>query len=327
MPFFVSGGGSTSFNALGSNIVLTDDNQKVLVRYEYDIFGAIRSETGTCNNTRKFTGKEFDADSNLYYYGARYYDPYIGRFTQRDPAGDGVNWYTYVANNPLKFVDPTGTTIVLLGPQDSSGNSTVEVTMSQSGTTFHGGSVSTLSRAASILYQSINGTGTINNTAHPALKDTTTAGKMVTNLINSDKTVYVVFDSSMDKSMSGEADFMSPTSDNEIMVRINAKYATGKYGGYLDSRITLVHELTHAEQAINDPNEFRNRSYYNVYSYEYQAYDRGARFAAELQGDYITKLGYVPRYFLEKQRFNPDSFTYRSFIHMAARTSAKRFGP
>ncbi len=95
-------------NALESNIVSTDDNQNVLVRYEYDVFGAIRSETGTSDNTRKFTGKEFDADSNLYYYAARYYDPYIGRFTQRDPIGDGVNWYAYVANNPLRFVDPTG---------------------------------------------------------------------------------------------------------------------------------------------------------------------------------------------------------------------------
>ena len=79
-----------------------------MARYEYDVFGAIRSETGTSDNTRKFTGKEFDADSNLYYYGARYYDPYIGRFTQRDPAGDGVNWYAYTENNPLRFVDPTG---------------------------------------------------------------------------------------------------------------------------------------------------------------------------------------------------------------------------
>ena len=95
-------------NALGSNIVSTDDNQNVLARYEYDVFGAIRSETGTSDNTRKFTGKEFDADSNLYYYAARYYDPYIGRFTQRDPIADGVNWYAYVANNPLRFVDPTG---------------------------------------------------------------------------------------------------------------------------------------------------------------------------------------------------------------------------
>ena len=80
----------------------------MLARYEYDVFGAIRNETGTSDNTRKFTGKEFDADSNLYYYAARYYDPYIGRFTQRDPIGDGVNWYAYTYNNPLKFVDPTG---------------------------------------------------------------------------------------------------------------------------------------------------------------------------------------------------------------------------
>ena len=80
----------------------------MLARYEYDVFGAIRNETGTSDNTRKFTGKEFDADSNLYYYAARYYDPYIGRFTQRDPIGDGVNWYAYTYNNPLKYVDPTG---------------------------------------------------------------------------------------------------------------------------------------------------------------------------------------------------------------------------
>ena len=78
----------------------------VLVRYEYDVFGAIRSETGTSDNTRKFTGKEFDADSNLYYYAARYYDPYIGRFTQRAPIGDGVNWYAYTHNNLLQFIDP-----------------------------------------------------------------------------------------------------------------------------------------------------------------------------------------------------------------------------
>jgi len=93
---------------LGDNIVLTDDNRNVLGRYEYEVSGTICNQTGTSDNTRKFTGKEFDADSNLYYYGARYYDPYIGRFTQRDPIGDGVNWYVYTRNNPLKFVDPTG---------------------------------------------------------------------------------------------------------------------------------------------------------------------------------------------------------------------------
>ena len=95
-------------NALGSNIVVTDDDQNVVARYEYDVFGAVRSEVGTSDNPRKFTGKEYESDVKLYYFAARYYDPHIGRFTQRDPAGDGVNWYAYANNNPLRFIDPLG---------------------------------------------------------------------------------------------------------------------------------------------------------------------------------------------------------------------------
>jgi len=44
----------------------------------------------------------------LYYYNARWYDPELGRFITEDPAKDGLNWYTYVRNNPLKYTDPTG---------------------------------------------------------------------------------------------------------------------------------------------------------------------------------------------------------------------------
>lgn len=65
-----------------------------------------------------FTGKERDAESGNDYFGARYYSSAMGRFLSPDPLGNQVadfsnpqtwNMYSYAVNNPLKFVDPTGT--------------------------------------------------------------------------------------------------------------------------------------------------------------------------------------------------------------------------
>ena len=44
----------------------------------------------------------------MYYFNARWYNPETGRFASEDPARDGINWYAYVGNNPLKYTDPTG---------------------------------------------------------------------------------------------------------------------------------------------------------------------------------------------------------------------------
>ena len=62
--------------------------------------------------TDKFTGQEQDANG-LYYYGSRYYDPDLGRFTQPDSitpslTSQGLNPYSYVNNNPVNFTDPAG---------------------------------------------------------------------------------------------------------------------------------------------------------------------------------------------------------------------------
>lgn len=80
----------------------------------------------------RYTGKPFDPNTNLYYYGQRYYDPNVGRFTQPDPLQNyltdpqklkqttgqdlqkflenpqALNEYSYTQNNPVKYVDPTG---------------------------------------------------------------------------------------------------------------------------------------------------------------------------------------------------------------------------
>src|SRR5690606_26196712 len=61
-----------------------------------------------------FTGKEFDPDTGLSYFNARWYDSELGRFISEDPAVDpnNPNLYVYCANNPLRLIDPSGMRIV-----------------------------------------------------------------------------------------------------------------------------------------------------------------------------------------------------------------------
>jgi hypothetical protein len=49
-----------------------------------------------------------------YHFNARWYDADTARFVSEDPARDGVNWYVYVANNPIRYMDPTGLRILTL---------------------------------------------------------------------------------------------------------------------------------------------------------------------------------------------------------------------
>jgi RHS repeat-associated protein len=76
-------------------------------------FGDSRNSQGTIATDKLFTGQRLDS-TGLYYYNARYYDPSIGRFISADPTvpdannPQGFNRYSYVANNPLKYIDPTG---------------------------------------------------------------------------------------------------------------------------------------------------------------------------------------------------------------------------
>jgi len=76
---------------------------------------------------QKFTGKERDAESGLDYFGARYYGSALGRFTSPDPVyfqarmlkdPQAFNLYAYGRNNPLKYVDPTGEAIELVGSDE-----------------------------------------------------------------------------------------------------------------------------------------------------------------------------------------------------------------
>ena len=78
----------------------------------YKPWGTTRYVSGTTPTSFQFTGQRLESSIGLLYYGARYYDPSLGRFIQADtivPGGvQGLDRYAYVGNNPLKYTDPSG---------------------------------------------------------------------------------------------------------------------------------------------------------------------------------------------------------------------------
>ena len=99
---------------LGGTVRVLDDSFTALDGMRYRPFGEDRDAGTGLNTDRKFTGQTEDEAAGLYWYASRAYDPAIGRFCSPDPIvpepgnPQALNRYSYVYNNPLKFVDPSG---------------------------------------------------------------------------------------------------------------------------------------------------------------------------------------------------------------------------
>jgi RHS repeat-associated protein len=96
---------------IGSVSSVTNSANAIVGTYAYDAFGNLTASTGTLTNPFRFTGREFDAETGIYFYRARYYDPAVGRFLGEDPLGfpgSGSNFYAYVKNDPATLSDPFG---------------------------------------------------------------------------------------------------------------------------------------------------------------------------------------------------------------------------
>jgi RHS repeat-associated protein len=109
--------GATSFyeqDGLGSVTSLTNSAGALAQSYTYDSFGNITNSSGNVANPFRYTGRDFDAETGLYYYRARYYDPNTGRFLSEDPVqfDSGFNFYSYVGNTPTGAFDPSGLCLV-----------------------------------------------------------------------------------------------------------------------------------------------------------------------------------------------------------------------
>ncbi len=90
-------------------------------RYTYDAFGAITSSSSTLRNSYTYASYAFDQNVGNYHLKARYYNPSLGRFLTQDTyLGNPwqpwtLNLYSYVGNNPINFIDPSGHWAVTIG--------------------------------------------------------------------------------------------------------------------------------------------------------------------------------------------------------------------
>ena len=95
----------------GSVRMVLDDAGTVVAAFDYMPFGELIGTPGGTNPdiiSYRYTGQEYDTETQLYNYRARLYDPRLGRFYAVDPAGQYFNPYSYTGDDPLDLVDPDG---------------------------------------------------------------------------------------------------------------------------------------------------------------------------------------------------------------------------
>ena len=106
--------GTTSYyqaDGLGSLTSLSNTSGALANTYTYDSFGNLVASSGSLVSSFRYTGREFDTETSLYYYRARYYDAAGGRFLSEDPIrfkGGSTNFYNYALQDPVLLIDPSG---------------------------------------------------------------------------------------------------------------------------------------------------------------------------------------------------------------------------
>jgi len=99
-------------DGLPNTTALSDSVAAIAKKYQYTVFGQIIIEAGTdIASPFAYTCREYDIETGNYYYRERYYDARIGRFLSEDPIklqGGDINFYRYVWNIPVYFLDPYG---------------------------------------------------------------------------------------------------------------------------------------------------------------------------------------------------------------------------
>jgi len=125
------------FGSIRQVIHKTSDygNNNITGARDYYPYGRILRETNSTQEERfKFTEKERDKETDFDYFGARYYDSGIGRWTTADPLADkyyGWSPYAYTLCNPLNYFDPDGRAIWRAGEGYINGYRAREIVIQQ----------------------------------------------------------------------------------------------------------------------------------------------------------------------------------------------------
>ncbi len=97
------------YDAIGNVLFITDASGAIVTAYTQEGFGNVLATLSNFSNSYHLTTKEQDPVTGLYYFGARWYDPQVGRWLSREPTGqDGPNLYRFGFNNPVNGFDPNG---------------------------------------------------------------------------------------------------------------------------------------------------------------------------------------------------------------------------
>jgi RHS repeat-associated protein len=98
------------YDPVGNVLFVSDTSGNINTSYVQEGFGNVIAQSGSADNNYHLTTKEQDSNTGLYYFNARWYDPSVGRFVSKDPIRY-INRYSYVNNNPTRFIDPLGLAI------------------------------------------------------------------------------------------------------------------------------------------------------------------------------------------------------------------------
>lgn len=114
---------------LGSSSYITNLDGEVSQHIEYVPFGEVFLEerNNTWNTPYLFNAKEFDEETGMYYYGARYYEPRVSLWMSCDPMEENTPFYStysYCLNNPILLIDPDGAYPIITITKQKTGRTT-----------------------------------------------------------------------------------------------------------------------------------------------------------------------------------------------------------